>query len=133
MLKVLIVDDTAVTLRNIKNILDRKYQVFLATSGQQALKFIPEKKPHVVLLDYKMPEMSGKEVLEAMRADENMKDIPVVFLTGVDDRQTILSILSLKPSGYLLKPVDEEKLFETLEQVLAPLQDADDAEDDDDF
>lgn len=117
--KILIVDDTAVTLRNIKNILDRKYEVFLATSGQQALKFIPEKEPHLVLLDHKMPGMSGADVFEAMQADEYMKDIPVIFLTGADDRKTIYSILNLKPAGYLLKPVDEEKLLETIQQVLS--------------
>ena len=121
--KVLIVDDTAVTLRNIKNILDRKYEVFLATSGQQALKFIPEKEPDVVLLDHKMPGMSGADVLETMRADENMKDIPVIFLTGADDRKTIYSILNLKPAGYLLKPVDEAKLLETIQEVLSSLED----------
>ena len=117
--KILIVDDTAVTLRNIKNILDRRYEVFLANSGQQALKFIPEKDPQLVLLDHKMPGMSGADVFEAMQADEYMKDIPVIFLTGADDRKTIYSILNLKPAGYLLKPVDEEKLLETIQQVLS--------------
>lgn len=119
--KVLIVDDTAATLRNIKSILDAKYEVLLANSGKQALKFIPEKEPHVVLLDYKMPEMSGAEVFEAMKADETMRDIPVIFLTSVDDKKTIYSLLSLEPAGYLLKPVDQEKLFETLQKVLASL------------
>lgn len=119
--KVLIVDDTAATLRNIKSILDSKYEVLLANSGKQALKFIPEKKPHVVLLDYKMPEMSGAEVFQAMKADETMKDIPVIFLTSVDDKKTIYSLLSLEPAGYLLKPVDQEKLFETLQKALASL------------
>lgn len=119
--KVLIVDDTAATLRNIKSILDSKYEVLLANSGKQALKFIPEKEPHVVLLDYKMPEMSGAEVFEAMKADETMKDIPVIFLTSVDDKKTIYSLLSLEPAGYLLKPVDQEKLFGTLQKVLASL------------
>lgn len=127
--KILVVDDTSMTLRNIKSILDRKYEVFLATSGLQGLRFIPEKEPDLVLLDYQMPEMSGKEVFETMQADENMKNIPVVFLTGVDDKKTIMSVLALKPAGYLLKPVDEDKLIDTLEQILEPAGETDSSED----
>lgn len=127
--KILVVDDTSMTLRNIKSILDRKYEVFLATSGPQGLRFIHEKEPDLVLLDYQMPEMSGKEVFETMQADENMKDIPVVFLTGVDDKKTIMSVLQLKPAGYLLKPVDENKLLDTLEQILEPAGETDESED----
>ena len=127
--KILVVDDTSMTLRNIKSILDRKYEVFLATSGPQGLRFIPEKEPDLVLLDYQMPEMSGKEVFETMQADENMKNIPVVFLTGVDDKKTIMSVLALKPAGYLLKPVDEDKLIDTLEQILEPAGETDSSED----
>ena len=118
--KILIIDDTPVTLRNIKSILDSKYEVFVATSGKQGLKFIPEKEPDLVLLDYQMPEMSGKEVFEAMQEDDTMKDIPVIFLTGVSDRKTINSVLKLQPAGYILKPADEEKLHETIKQVLDP-------------
>lgn len=116
--KILIIDDTPVTLRNIKNILDAKYEVFVATSGKQGLKFIPEKEPDLILLDYQMPEMSGKEVFEAMQEDEDMKNIPVIFLTGVSDRKTINSVLKLQPAGYILKPADEDKLHDTIKEVL---------------
>lgn len=116
--KIMIVDDSPLILRNIKNILDAKYTVFLATSGKQALNAIPDKNPDLVLLDYKMPEMDGKDVIEAMHADENMKDIPVIFLTSTSDRNAIHSLLKTKPAGYILKPPDEEKLRETIAEVL---------------
>lgn len=115
--RIMIVDDSAVMLRSMKGILDRTYTVYLSTSGKQALQAIPEKQPDLVLLDYKMPEMDGIAVLEAMRADDNMKDIPVVFLTSVADRKTVDSILRLKPAGYILKPPDQSKVLETIKEA----------------
>ena len=116
--RIMIVDDSAVMLRSMKGILDSTYTVYLSTSGKQALQAIPEKQPDLVLLDYKMPEMDGIAVLEAMRADDNMKDIPVVFLTSVADRKTVDSILRLKPAGYILKPPDQSKVLETIKEAL---------------
>ena len=113
--KIMIVDDSPVMLRSMKSILDRTYTVYLATSGKQALHAIPEKEPDLLLLDYKMPEMDGMAVLEAMRADDNMKDIPVVFLTSAADKKTVDSILRLKPAGYILKPPDQNKVLETIQ------------------
>ena len=65
-----------------------------------------------------MPEMDGMAVLEAMRADDNMKDIPVVFLTSAADKKTVDSILRLKPAGYILKPPDQNKVLETIQGAL---------------
>lgn len=116
--KIMIVDDSPVMLRSIKSILDRKYTVYLATSGKQALHAIPEKEPDLLLLDYKMPEMDGITVLETMRANDGMKNIPVIFLTSAADRKTVDSILRLKPAGYILKPPDQNKVLETIENAL---------------
>ena len=116
--KIMIVDDSPVMLRSMKGILDRTYTVYLSSSGKQALLAIPEKEPDLILLDYKMPEMDGIAVLEAMRADDRMKDIPVVFLTSVADRKTVDSILRLQPAGYILKPPDQDKVLETIQGAL---------------
>ncbi|MCI8780741.1 MAG: response regulator [Lachnospiraceae bacterium] len=83
--KIMLVDDSSVMLRNIKNILERKYMVFLTTSGRQALKAIPGKEPDVVVLDYKMPDLDGRAVFEEMQKDEYMKTIPVLKkITSID-------------------------------------------------
>lgn len=116
--KVLIVDDSPLTLRNIKGILEERYTIFLATSGEQALKMIPQKQPDLVLLDYEMPGMDGKNTFEAMLEDEYAKDIPVVFLTSIADRKQIYAVLKSYPAGYILKPPDKERLVETIEDVL---------------
>lgn len=116
--KILVVDDTPLMLRNIKNMLDTKYDVILATSGKQALKLIPDENPDLVLLDYEMPEMDGKEVFETMTADDDMKNIPVVFLTSVSKRSAIMSILKSKPAGYILKPAEQNNLLDTIHKIL---------------
>ena len=61
-----------------------------------------------------MPEENGLAVLQKLRLNEETKDIPVVFLTGVSDRGKIREALLYKPQGYLLKPIDHEKLKETI-------------------
>ncbi len=116
---ILIVDDSAVTLRSVKSLLDKKYRVSVATSGEMAIKTMQRTLPDMVLLDYEMPDWDGKKTLEMIRQDEMMKDIPVMFLTGVADKQHIASVLELNPAGYMLKPPEQEKLFATIEDILS--------------
>lgn len=116
--KILLVDDSPLLLRNMKAILDEEYIVSLATSGEQAIKLIPQKQPDLILLDYDMPGMDGKKTFEALKADEDMKDIPVVFLTSVAQREQIYAVLPSRPAGYLLKPPNRKKLLDTIEDVL---------------
>ena len=116
--KILIVDDTPLMLRNFKAMLEPTYDVILATSGRQALITIPQEEPDLILLDYEMPEMNGREVFEAILDDDDMRHIPVVFLTSVSDRKAVVSILQSKPAGYILKPVDQEKLLGTVQEAL---------------
>ncbi len=116
--KILVVDDAPLMLRKIKNILERKYDVILASSGKQALDSMFKEEPDLVLLDYQMPGMDGKEVFEKMLADNDLKYIPVIFLTGVSSRKAILSITKLKPAGYILKPPDQDRLMETIQSAL---------------
>jgi len=116
---ILVVDDNAMVLRNVKAILDNYYSVAVAPSGPKALVAMGKKRPDAILLDYEMPGMDGREVLETIRDDEELKDIPVIFLTGTDAKEVVMQLLSLKPAGYILKPTDEKKLLETIESVLA--------------
>ncbi len=116
--KILIVDDSPLLLRNMKSILQEEYTVFLATSGEQALKMIPQKEPDLILLDYEMPGMDGKATFEAILDDEFAKDIPVVFLTSIAEKEQIYAVLKSYPAGYILKPPSKEKLLSTIQEVL---------------
>ena len=116
--RVLVVDDNPAMLRATKAMLESSYQVAVVTSGEQALKSIQKAKPDVILLDYEMPGMNGKEIFERILSDKEMCKIPVIFLTGVAAKEHISAVLKLKPAGYLLKPADKEKLLATIGSVV---------------
>lgn len=120
--KVMVVDDSAIMLRSMKSILERHYKICLAKSGEKALKMIPEEQPDVILLDYEMEGMDGKATFEIIRSDERMKHIPVIFLTGVSEREKICSVLKSRPNGYILKPPDEQLILDTIEKALNEVQ-----------
>lgn len=117
---ILVIDDDPMMLRTIKNGLKEKYNIATAVSGKIALSYIANRKDiDLILLDYEMPLENGPEVFGKIRAVEEMKDVPIVFLTGMNDKDKIQQVLSLKPQGYLLKPIEFEKLTEIIEKVTA--------------
>jgi len=65
-----------------------------------------------------MPICDGKMTLEMIRADEDMKDIPVIFLTAINDRANIEAVLKLKPAGYFLKPPVKDRLVSEINKIL---------------
>lgn len=115
--KILLVDDSGIVLRKMKSMLEDKFEICLAKSGEQALKVIQKEMPDLVLLDYEMAGMDGKATFEKMKEDEMMKDIPVVFLTSISDRKAICSVLKSKPDGYILKPPNEELILKTINDI----------------
>lgn len=115
---ILVVDDDSRILRLLKDYLAKRYDVATAINGKVALKFLETKSTDLVLLDYEMPTENGAAVLEKLRNSEKTKDLPVIFLTGVTDSNKIREVLALKPQGYLLKPIDMEKLSSTIKGVL---------------
>ena len=111
-------DDNGTTLRTMKAMLEEYYEVTIAISGAQAMTSIGKKCPDLILLDYEMPVCDGKMTLEMIRADEDMKSIPVIFLTAVNDRTNIEAVLKLKPAGYFLKPAIKDRLLAEIDRVL---------------
>ena len=112
------VDDNGTALRTIKAMLEEKYEVAMAISGAQAMTSIGKKRPDLILLDYEMPVCDGKMTLEMIRAEEDLKNIPVVFLTAVNDRANIEAVLKLKPAGYFLKTPVKDRLIEEIDRIL---------------
>lgn len=115
---VLIIDDDPFMLRTAKRNLAEHYDVATAISGSIALKFLEKKTTDLILLDYEMPTETGADVLKKLRDNPDTQDIPVIFLTGVDDKEKIKKVLEMKPQGYLLKPIDYDKLLEKLADIL---------------
>lgn len=74
------------------------------------------KKPaDLILLDYEMPVTTGAKVLEMIRSEAETESIPVMFLTGKSDKESIMQVLSLKPADYLLKTIDRQGLREKID------------------
>ncbi len=115
---ILVIDDDPMMLKLLKEHLHDEYDIATAISGKIAMKFLERKRTDLILLDYEMPVENGPAVLEKLRANEATKDLPVIFLTGVSDREKIQEALVLKPQGYLLKPVEREKLLEIIIKTL---------------
>lgn len=116
---ILIVDDDPTMLKLVKEYLsDEKYVVATAVSGKIAHKFLETRETNLIFLDYEMPEENGVEVLKWIREHDNLSNIPVVFLTGITDKSKLMEALSMKPQGYLLKPIDREKLLGTVEKFI---------------
>lgn len=115
---ILVVNDSPIMLKVIREQLKEFYDVVIVTNGRLALKYLKENKVDMMLLDYDMPEMSGLDVLKTMKADTATRNIPAVFLTGVSDRAKIAQALALGPQGYLLKPIDKEKLFAMIHKCI---------------
>ena len=116
--KIIVIDDNALVLRNIKSLLETDYEVSLATSGQKGLDTIRDKCVDLILLDYDMPGMDGKEVFETIKSDDSLKNIPVIFLTSVAEREQILAVLKSMPFGYILKPPAKDKLLSIIKEAL---------------
>ena len=113
--KILVVDDSGAMLRNVKGWLEDRYQVILANSGAMAIKYLTLNRPDLVLLDYEMPVVNGKQVLEMIRTEVEFSSIPVIFLTSKNDRESITQVMALKPEGYLLKTMKPEDIVKTID------------------
>lgn len=112
---VLIVDDDITYMRTVYEWLKADYHVGMASNGVQAISYLAKNKADLILLDYEMPIANGPQVLSMLRDDSETGQIPVMFLTGHDDRESVLSVVGLSPVDYLLKTIDKATLLSKLE------------------
>ena len=113
--KILVVDDSGAWLRNVKGWLEERYSVFLANSGAMAIKYLALNRPDLVLLDYAMPVVDGRQVLEMIRTETEFVKIPVMFLTNISDSHSIIKVKELKPEGYLLKTMPPDQIVKAVD------------------
>jgi CheY-like chemotaxis protein len=117
---ILVVDDDASHRALICDALDEMgYQTSQAANGREALEEVGEALPAAVLLDLRMPVMSGWGLLEALKKVPRARDIPIIIISayGFEWEAELVGA-----SGYVSKPVDLEKVRTTVEQILGPPQ-----------
>jgi DNA-binding response OmpR family regulator len=119
--RVLCIEDEQEMIDLIKLILERRgFEVLGAVGGKEGLEVIRREKPDLILLDLMMPEIDGWEVYRQMKADEQVKDIPVIVVTA--KAQSIDKVLGLhiaKVDDYVTKPFGPQELLKSINKVLA--------------
>ena len=117
--RILVVDDDTEQLIAIKDMLSEFYDVTPVKNGASCMKYLDKHSVDLILLDYLMPEMDGPEVLKALRERLGGKDIPVIFLTGMSEKNVVIeTITKLKPQGYIIKPSKKSELVAKIIDVI---------------
>ena len=102
--RLLLVDDQPINIQALYALFADDYQVFMATSGPQALSLCRDQQPDLLLLDVQMPGMDGYEVCRRLKADPELRDLPVVFVTAHSDAQAETHGLELGAVDFISKP-----------------------------
>lgn len=113
--KILIVDDSATIRQHMKALLSEDYDISFAESGVAAIRMITLNQPDLVLLDYEMPVCDGRQTLEMLRSEKAFANLPVIFLTGRNDPESVIKVRSLKPTGYLLKHLQPAEIKQNID------------------
>lgn len=115
--KLLIVDDSIEFINLVRRALEREdYQISIALNGKAAVEKVSKENPELVLLDLKLPDISGEEVLERMRAVK--KDVAVVVITGYGDDQIAVELMKKGAVDFLSKPIEPQILIKAMKNAL---------------
>jgi len=101
---ILLIDDERDNISSLKEILGHDYVIYASTNGKDAIETAEEFIPDVILLDVLMPEMDGYDIITALKNSFKTRDIPVIFITGLDNIDAEIKGLSLGAADYISKP-----------------------------
>ena len=117
--KILIVDDSILVRFVVSDELTKLgYEPLTATNADKAFKMCRSKKPDLILLDVMLPGMDGFEACRRLKADPDMKGIPVIFMTAKDQEQDMQTGRQAGGSGYLVKPFESDELSRTISKFI---------------
>lgn len=120
--KILVADDEVSIVELVKANLEREgYEVLTATNGLEALEKIRSECPKLIILDIIMPILDGYEVLEAVRAEAETANIPVIILTAFPSDVGAVAAFEHEADAYLQKPFDPETLVVLVKRLLASI------------
>jgi DNA-binding response OmpR family regulator len=94
------------------------FNVVEVPNGEEAVKKVPEVKPDLILMDVRMPKMTGFEACKALKQQENTKEIPVIFLSAKGQEAEISTGLDLGAEDYFLKPFAPDELIKRVNKIL---------------
>lgn len=104
--KILVVDDQPVNIQIIHQMLNAEYQIFMATSGAQAITFCKNNPPDLILLDVLMPDLDGFATCRLLKQQPELADIPVIFVTGMQSQEDETLCWEAGGADFVIKPVN---------------------------
>lgn len=104
--KILVIDDTPANIALLGAALEEEYIIQIATSGAKGLSLAQADPPDLVLLDIMMPDMDGYETCKQFKADPKLQEVPIIFVTALQEKQAEMQGLSLGAADYLTKPIN---------------------------
>lgn len=116
--KILIVDDSAINLAYAEQKMKDYYDVVTINSGTRAVRYLKTNRPDLILLDIRMADKDGIQTLREIRKIEGCEDLPVIMLTSMCDKDSILETQKLGISDYVLKPFETEVLHRRIQRAL---------------
>ena len=117
-MKVLAVDDNSISLATIEQELSDTYEVIPLNSGLRALQYLRKERPDLILLDIRMELIDGIATLQEIRNMERCKNIPVIMLTSMRDKNMVVESAMLGVEDYVVKPFNKTDLRERVDRVL---------------
>ncbi len=122
-MKILLVDDFATMRKVIKNLLKQTgyYNIAEAEDGVEALRALKSEKVDFIISDWNMPNMTGLELLKAVRADKDLTGLPFLMVTAEGLQKNVLAAVKAGVSNYIVKPFTAEVLNEKIEKIIAKM------------
>lgn len=114
---ILLVDDSRTILKHAEIVLKDEYRISTANSGKEAIAFLRETKPDLVLLDVNMPEMDGYETLQRIRTIPGCDELPIVFLSAETDVKTEIKVLGMGAMDFIRKPLEPQLVTSRLNKI----------------
>ncbi|MCL2398176.1 MAG: response regulator [Defluviitaleaceae bacterium] len=116
--RVLMIDDTEAYLLILNDILKDDYDTIIAKNGADGLELINMIMPDLIILDLIMPDLSGYDVLKTIKANETLKAIPVILITGKDSKEDMEKGYELGATNYIRKPFDSFTVKEVVDSII---------------
>lgn len=113
------VDDSGIILKMLEKLLSREYSYYGFSKGMRALKYLKDARtPDLIILDIEMPEIDGYQMLEMIRKKEELKEVPVLFLTSNHEKEHVVKAIKAGANDYIVKPVDEAVFMDKVRTLL---------------
>lgn len=117
--RILIVDDDIMTLKILKKYLDETYDVVTENAGYRFIEKMGSYNADLILLDIEMPVVNGLQAFEELMANPQLKNIPVVFLSGVSNPNLVRELMAKGAAGYLVKTIPKRELLMRIEKIFS--------------